>query len=62
MQDAGADLFVCETLPNFAEIKMLAELLTTWLRARVWFSFTLRDSEHLSDSTPLRKSVSRKVL
>jgi homocysteine S-methyltransferase len=27
-------------------------------RARAWFSFTLRDSEHLSDGTPLREVVS----
>ena len=50
--DAGADLLACETLPNFAEISALAELLTAYPRARAWFSFTLRDSEHLSDGTP----------
>ncbi len=55
--DAGADLLACETLPNFAEIKALAALLTAWPRARAWFSFTLRDSEHLSDGTPLREVV-----
>ena len=56
--DAGADLLACETLPSFAEIKALADLLTAWPRARAWFSFTLRDSEHLSDGTPLRDVVS----
>ncbi|MBW9400125.1 homocysteine S-methyltransferase [Leclercia sp. EC_58] len=56
--DAGADLLACETLPSFAEIKALADLLTTYPRARAWFSFTLRDSEHLSDGTPLREVVS----
>jgi len=56
--DAGADLLACETLPSFAEIKALAELLSAWPRARAWFSFTLRDSEHLSDGTPLREVVS----
>lgn len=55
--DAGADLLACETLPNFAEISALAELLTVYPRARAWFSFTLRDSEHLSDGTPLRDVV-----
>ena len=55
--DAGADLLACETLPNFAEIRALAELLTAYPRARAWFSFTLRDSEHLSDGTPLREVV-----
>ncbi|WP_142501799.1 homocysteine S-methyltransferase [Klebsiella sp. 2680] len=56
--DAGVDLLACETLPNFIEIKALAELLTEYPRARAWFSFTLRDSEHLSDGTPLRDVIS----
>jgi homocysteine S-methyltransferase len=55
--DAGADLLACETLPSFAEIKALAALLAGYPRARAWFSFTLRDSEHLSDGTPLREVV-----
>lgn len=55
--DAGADLLACETMPNFIEINALAELLKSWPRARAWFSFTLRDSEHLSDGTPLREVV-----
>ncbi|MEO3740454.1 homocysteine S-methyltransferase [Kosakonia sp. WA-90] len=56
--DAGADLLACETLPSFAESKALADLLSEYPRARAWFSFTLRDSEHLSDGTPLREVVS----
>ena len=55
--DAGVDLLACETLPNFAEIQTLAALLTAYPRARAWYSFTLRDSEHLSDGTPLREVV-----
>ncbi|HCD7970948.1 TPA: homocysteine S-methyltransferase [Citrobacter amalonaticus] len=55
--DAGVDLLACETLPNFAEIQALAALLTAYPRARAWYSFTLRDSEHLSDGTPLREVV-----
>lgn len=42
---------------SFSEIEALAELLTAYPRARAWFSFTLRDSEHLSDGTPLRDVV-----
>jgi len=52
--DAGADLLACETLPSFAEIRALVSLLADYPRARAWFSLTLRDSEHLSDGTPLR--------
>ncbi|HCM9560840.1 TPA: homocysteine S-methyltransferase [Enterobacter cloacae subsp. cloacae] len=55
--DAGADLLACETLPSFEEIKALAALVAEYPRARSWFSFTLRDSEHLSDGTPLREVV-----
>ncbi|HKS33356.1 MAG TPA: homocysteine S-methyltransferase [Enterobacteriaceae bacterium] len=55
--DAGADLLACETLPSFAEIRALTALLAEYPRARAWFSFTLRDSEHLSDGTPLREVV-----
>ncbi|HFZ8993949.1 TPA: homocysteine S-methyltransferase [Citrobacter freundii] len=55
--DAGADLLACETLPNFVEIQALAELLSAYPRARAWFSFTLRDGEHLSDGTPLQEVV-----
>ncbi|HHN5785434.1 TPA: homocysteine S-methyltransferase family protein, partial [Escherichia coli] len=40
-----------------SEIEALAKLLTAYPRARAWFSFTLRDSEHLSDGTPLRDVV-----
>ncbi len=45
--DARADLLACETMPNFAELKALkVELLSTYPRARAWFSFTLRDAQH----------------
>lgn len=55
--DAGADLLACETLPSFAETAALAALLSDYPSARAWFSFTLRDSEHLSDGTPLREVI-----
>lgn len=52
--DAGVDILACETLPSFGEIKALAELLAEFPQALAWFSFTLRDSKHLSDGTPLQ--------
>lgn len=51
---AGADLLACETLPSFAEIKALCQLLQDFPQIMAWFSFTLRDAEHLSDGTELR--------
>ncbi|MFE8154773.1 homocysteine S-methyltransferase [Brenneria goodwinii] len=56
--DAGVDLLACETMPSFAEIKALAELLKAFPQALAWFSFTLRDSAHLSDGTPLKEVLS----
>ncbi|MEB5921618.1 homocysteine S-methyltransferase [Franconibacter daqui] len=54
---AGADLLACETLPSLAEARALAALLTEFPAARAWFSFTLRDSEHISDGSPLGEVV-----
>lgn len=55
--NAGADLLACETLPSFAEIEALADLLVEYPQAQAWFSFTLRDDRHLSDGTPLVEVV-----
>ena len=52
--DAGVDILACETLPSFSEMDALLELLRDeFPQAAAWFSFTLRDSEHISDGTPL---------
>ncbi|EOY5382649.1 homocysteine S-methyltransferase [Cronobacter dublinensis] len=51
--EAGVDLLACETLPSLAEARALAALLAQYPQARAWFSFTLRDSEHISDGSPL---------
>lgn len=55
--EAGADLLACETLPSLAEARALAALLAEFPQARAWFSFTLRDSERISDGSPLRDVV-----
>ena len=55
LAEGGVDLLACETQPSFAEIRALAALLAAeFPHLCAWFSFTLRDSEHLSDGTPLR--------
>ncbi|EOL8966001.1 homocysteine S-methyltransferase [Cronobacter dublinensis] len=51
--EACVDLLACETLPSLAEARALAALLAQYPQARAWFSFTLRDSEHISDGSPL---------
>ena len=50
---SGVDLLACETLPSFAELQALVALLAEFPAMPAWFSFTLRDSEHLADGTPL---------
>jgi homocysteine S-methyltransferase len=47
------DVLACETLPQFEEAKALVDLLQEFPDAIAWFSFTLRDSFHISDGTEL---------
>ena len=49
-----ADLLACETIPNFAEARALAGLLSETPGRWAWFSFTCRDGRHVSDGTPIR--------
>lgn len=51
--EAGVDLLACETLPSFAEAQALVSLLAEFPDSSAWFSFTLRDANHISDGTPL---------
>lgn len=52
--EAGADILACETMPSFDEIKALVEVIQQFPAMPAWFSFTLKDSAHLSDGTPLK--------
>ena len=56
---AGVDLLACETLPSFAELQALLTLLQEFPTLGARFAFTLRDSQHLSDGTPLPESCPR---
>lgn len=51
--EAGADFLACETLPSFAEAEALVALVAEF-DVESWFTFTLRDSGHISDGTPIR--------
>ncbi|OSS46325.1 hypothetical protein B5807_08676 [Epicoccum nigrum] len=52
--DAGVDVLACETIPSFTEAQALLELLCEEFGAvEAWFTFTLRDAEHIADGTPL---------
>lgn len=51
---AGVDILACETMPSAPEIRALLDLLTVeFPGTEAWFSFTLRDSAHIADGTPL---------
>jgi homocysteine S-methyltransferase len=52
---AGADLLAIETIPSYTETEALISLLDEFPAALAWFSFTLKDSAHISDGTPLSK-------
>ncbi|MCC8443504.1 homocysteine S-methyltransferase [Xanthomonas cannabis] len=54
---AGVDVLACETLPSASEIDALRRVLEEFPQLHAWFSFTLRDAAHLSDSTPLAQVV-----
>lgn len=53
LAEAGVDLLACETLPSFSELQALLAVLQEFPTLGTWFAFTLRDSQHLSDGTPL---------
>jgi len=53
--EAGVDVLAIETIPSFPETLALQNLLSEFPAARAWFSFTLKDSGHISDGTSLRQ-------
>lgn len=55
--DAGVDLLACETQPSLPEMAALLQLLREFPTITAWFSFTLRNAQHISDGTPLRGVV-----
>ncbi|KAH7378766.1 Homocysteine S-methyltransferase [Pyrenochaeta sp. MPI-SDFR-AT-0127] len=57
--EAGVDILACETIPSKGETEALLDLLVTeFPGTEAWFSFTLRDSAHISDGTPLTEVAS----
>lgn len=53
---SGADLLACETIPSFEEAKVLSELLREGVTP-AWMSFSCRDSERISDGTPIEAAI-----
>ena len=52
LDDSGADLIACETIPSFDEAKVLCELLED-VRHPAWISFSCSDESRISDGTPI---------
>jgi len=50
LDNAGADLLACETIPSHEEAAILADLLCE-VTSPAWVSFSCRDEQHLCDGT-----------
>lgn len=58
LADSGVDVFACETMPNIGEAQALFGLLAEeFADTEAWVSFSLKDSHHLCDGTPLEEAV-----
>ncbi|TDM48533.1 homocysteine S-methyltransferase [Macrococcoides goetzii] len=55
--EAGVNVFAFETIPNIEEIKAVKTLLRDYPSIEAWVSVTLKDSNHLSDGTPLEEVI-----
>jgi homocysteine S-methyltransferase len=52
--DAGVDVLACETIPSQRETEALLELLgEEFGNVEAWFTFTLKDGQHIADGTPI---------
>jgi len=53
---AGPDLLACETIPDIAEVRALADLVDA-TGAPAWLSLSCADGGHLRDGTPVEEAV-----
>jgi homocysteine S-methyltransferase len=58
LDDCGADVLACETIPDRLEADVLAELLET-VNTPAWVSFSCRDERSISDGTPIADAAAR---
>ena len=56
LDNSGADLLACETIPDIVEAQVLCELLRE-AATPAWISFSCRDKRRISDGTRLREAV-----
>ena len=55
LQDSVADILACETIPSYAEVEALGQLLSTGKPG--WLSVVCKDSAHLYDGTPIEEAA-----
>jgi len=56
LDESGADLLACETIPDLQEARVLAQLLAS-ATTPSWVSFCCRDAQSLHDGNPLKDAV-----
>ena len=56
LDEAGADLIACETMPDLQELRVLRELLDA-LDTPAWVSFCCRDEHSLHDGSPVEAAA-----
>jgi homocysteine S-methyltransferase len=54
---SGADIIACETIPSIQEGRILGRLILKYPDHFFWVSFSCRDSEALSDGSPIIEAV-----
>ncbi|HEV2487555.1 MAG TPA: homocysteine S-methyltransferase [Terracidiphilus sp.] len=52
------DLLAFETFPSLEEVRAVGEALAPWPALSAWFSFSCRDSKHVSHGEPLAECAS----
>jgi homocysteine S-methyltransferase len=52
---SGADVLACETIPSYAEARVIARLLDETPHVNAWVGFSCRDDERIRDGTPLSR-------
>jgi homocysteine S-methyltransferase len=57
LNDTGADLIACETIPSLGEGEVLTELLSEDPTKEAWISFSCKDHAHISDGTPFLDAI-----
>ncbi len=56
LDDSGADVLACETIPSIDEANALSELLLD-CATPAWISFSCRDGEHINDGASIESAV-----